>query len=112
MHVGNRTCDAARSINISQRRILPARYKDWEILMRSGDHPTVSRVDLVELLKSAFPQDPIAKFVGKSSLLLFPGARPFLQSDLLDPSLCILLRKTSLGHSIQMALREFFPLLP
>jgi hypothetical protein len=50
VHIADRTVDAARGINISQCRILPTRYKHWEILVRRSDHPTVSRIDLVKFL--------------------------------------------------------------
>ena len=70
-HVINHAGDAAGGIDISKRRVFPARHEKWEILVRSGDHPTVSSVDLVKLFQAAFAQNPVKELVRKSSLFAF-----------------------------------------
>src|SRR5215813_2020299 len=111
MYVCNRACDAASSVNISQSGIFPARHKNWEILLRCCDHPTVGGINLVELLEPAFSQNLKEKFVGKSSLLVFGCVNPFIQYRVLDPAHGFFLRNARIGHSIQMTSQEFFLLL-
>src|SRR5262245_41050023 len=52
-HVADFPGNVARRVNVPQRRILPARDKDGQVSFRCGDHPTIGRINLVELLEPA-----------------------------------------------------------
>jgi hypothetical protein len=84
MHVGDRSRDAARGINISERRIFPPGNEQRKVLLGGGHHPTVARVDLVEFLEPAFPQNLEKKFVGEKSFLFLGRGDPIFDDHLLD----------------------------
>ncbi len=109
--VANVAGDATRSINISERGILPAGNEHRQILVRRRHHPTVGRIDLVKFFEVAFTQNLEKKFVWKFSLLIFRGPNPFIDHDPFDPTHRFLFRNASVGYAIEMAIEKLFFLL-
>src|SRR5439155_230481 len=100
--------DATCRVNISQRRIFPARHKDTEILVRGGDHPTVARVDLVKLLETTFLEDFEKEFVWKAAFFFLRGGDPFADHYSFDPANGFLFRNARVSDPIQMTTKQLF----
>ena len=100
MHIGDRSSDAAGGINISQRGIFPAGHKNRQVLVRGGDHPAVSGIDLVKFLEPTFFQNLEKKFVRESALFFLPGGDPFVYDHSLNSADGFLFRNARVGDPI------------
>ena len=76
--------------------------------MGGGHHPTVARVDLVEFLEPAFPQNFEKKFVREKSFLFLGRGDPIFDDHLLDLADGILLRNAGIGHAVEMTAQQLF----
>ena len=106
MNIRNVTGHAASGVNVSKRRIFPARYNHRQIFVRRRHHPTVGRIDLVKLFQPAFAQDLEKKLVRKLSLLVFRGHDPFIDHDPLDAANRFLFRNARVGDAVKMSLQQ------
>ena len=79
--------------------------------MRRRHHPTVSRIDLVKLFKSALAQNFKEKLVWKFSVLIFRGQNPLVDDNSFDPANGLFLWNAGIGHAIEMAAEKLFFLL-
>ena len=100
MDIGDCSRDATCGVNISQGGIFPAGHKHWKILVRSGNHPTIGRIDLIKLLEPAFSEDFEKELMRKAALFFLRSGNPFVDYHSFDPANGFLFRNARVGDPI------------
>ena len=98
--------NAVPRVHVAQRRVLPAGHPHRQVLLRSGKHPGIPRIDLVMLLQPSTAKDPVHEFVREAA---FPGAvglDPFRQHRGLDPAHRLHLGNARVGHAVHMPVQQ------
>src|SRR4029453_14236888 len=100
--------DAAGGVDVSEGRVLPTGNEHREILLGSSHHPTVDRVDLVELLELTVLQDLEKEFVRKKTLSFAGGSNSPFSCRLFDPGGGLFLGDTCVCDPVEMTPHQIF----
>src|SRR4051794_10870789 len=106
VYIANVAADTMRGKDIAGCRILPARDKDGQILLRRRQHPTPLRVNLIILLQPSAEENAIEKFMWKIAFTLAISRRPLIQDGILNPPNRFFFRDTGIRHPVEMARQQ------
>ncbi len=102
VHVLHVTAHHRRRIHVTERRILPARHDDRQLLFASRQHPGMLRVDLIALLQLSASKNLVHKLMREIMLSGAVGRDPLFEHYLLDPPHRLHLRDARVGHAIHV----------
>ena len=106
VHVLDFTRHAAARIHIAQRRILPARDDNRQVLLTRGQHPRILRIDLVALLQFSAAQNLVHELMREIPLTRLVRFRPLVRDHRLDTAHRFHLRDTRVRHAIHVPLHQ------
>ena len=98
--------DDLRGEHVAESGVFPAGNEDGEIFLGGGEHPTVLRIDLVELFEFAFAKNLEKKLVREATVSGGVGGAPLFGDDAFDAAHGCFFGDAGVGDAIEMAIEE------
>jgi len=102
-HVPHVAAYHSRRKHVTERRILPPRHNDRQILFAGREQPGMPRVNLIALLQLTAAKNLVHKLMREIVLSGAVGRDPLFKHRLLDPPHRFHLRDARVGHAIHVA---------